>query len=42
MEIFTLPAEELAAMKEACEPIYDEFRGYGLSDLLDTIESYST
>lgn len=42
VEIFTLPAEELAAMKEACEPIYDEFRGYGLSDLLDTIESYST
>ena len=29
-------------MKEACAPIYDEFRGNGVSDLLDTIESYST
>lgn len=41
VEIYTLPAEELAAMKEACQPIYDEFIGYGLGDLLDAIAACS-
>jgi len=41
VEIYAMPSEELAKMKEACQPIYDEFIGYGLSDLLDAIASYS-
>ncbi len=41
VEIYTMPAEELARMKEACQPIYDEFYGYGLGDLLDSIAAYS-
>ena len=28
-------------MKEACQPIYDEFVGYGLGDLLDAIAACS-
>lgn len=41
VEIYTMPAEEIAAMKEACQPIYDEFEGYGLGDLLAKIAAYS-
>ncbi|MGM9575404.1 MAG: TRAP transporter substrate-binding protein [Oscillospiraceae bacterium] len=41
VEIYTLPEEELAAMKAACQPIYDEFIGYGLGDLLDSIAECS-
>lgn len=37
VEIYTLPQEQLDAMKAACQPIYDEFIGYGLGDLLDAI-----
>lgn len=40
-EVYEAPAEVLAAMKEACQPIYDEFIGYGLGDLLDAIAAYS-
>ena len=36
-EIYEVPKEELARMKEACAPIYEEFIGYGLGDLLDKI-----
>ena len=36
-----MPAEELARMKEACQPIYDEFEGYGLTDLLKQIDDIS-
>ena len=38
IEIYEVPAEERARMKEACQPIYDEFEGYGLTDLLKKIE----
>lgn len=38
VEIYEVPAEELARMKEACQPIYDEFEGYGLTDLINKIE----
>lgn len=37
VEIYDTPAEVLADMKAACQPIYDEFIGYGLGDLLDAI-----
>jgi len=40
-EIYETPAEVLAEMKAACQPIYDEFIGYGLGDLLDAIAAYS-
>jgi len=40
-EIYEAPAEVLAEMKAACQPIYDEFIGYGLGDLLDAIAAYS-
>ena len=36
-----MPQTEIAKMKDACQPIYDEFIGYGLGDLLDAIASYS-
>ena len=41
VEIYEMPQTEIAKMKDACQPIYDEFIGYGLGDLLDTIASYS-
>ncbi len=41
VEIYEVPAEELARMKEACQPIYDEFEGYGLTDLLKKIDDIS-
>ena len=37
VEIYEVPAEELARMREACMPIYEEFIGYGLGDLIDAI-----
>lgn len=41
VEIYEMPQTEIAKMKDACQPTYDEFIGYGLGDLLDTIASYS-
>lgn len=41
VQITTLSEDVLADMKAACQPIYDEFVGYGLGDLLDSIASYS-
>ena len=41
VEIYEMPQTEIARMKDACQPIYDEFIGYGLGDLLDSIASYS-
>lgn len=41
VEITELDASVLDEMKTACQPIYDEFVGYGLSDLLDSIAAYS-
>lgn len=41
VEIYEVPAEELARMKEACQPIYDEFEGYGLTDLIKKIDDIS-
>ena len=37
VEIYEVPQEELARMKEACAPIYQTFLDYGLGDLLDTM-----
>ena len=37
VEIYEVPQEELARMKEACAPIYQTFLDYGLGDLLDAI-----
>lgn len=37
VETYEVPQEELARMKDACAPIYEEFIGYGLSGVLDAI-----
>ena len=37
VEITTLDDAVLADMRASCQPIYDEFIGYGMSDLLDAI-----
>lgn len=37
VEINELDPAELARMREACQPLYDEFIGYGMGDLLDEI-----
>jgi C4-dicarboxylate-binding protein DctP len=39
VEITTLSDEVLAEMRAACQPLYDEFIGYGMSDLLDAISA---
>lgn len=41
VEITELDASVIADMKAACQPIYDEFIGYGLGDLLDAIDAYN-
>ena len=41
VEIYEMPEAEIARMREACQPIYDEFIGYGLGNLLDSIASYN-
>lgn len=41
VKVTELDPSVIAEMKTACQPIYDEFVGYGLSDLLDSIASYS-
>ena len=37
VEITELAPEVLAEMKAACQPIYDEFIGYGMTELLDKV-----
>ena len=37
VEITELAPEVLAEMKAACQPIYDEFVGYGMTELLDKV-----
>ena len=37
VKITKLDSSELARLRAACQPIYDEFEGYGLSDLLNKI-----
>ena len=39
VEITTLPDEVIAEMRAACQPLYDEFIGYGMGDLLDKISA---
>lgn len=41
VDIYEMSASEIARMREACQPIYDEFIGYGLGDLLDSIAAYN-
>ena len=39
VEITTLDDTVLADMRAACQPIYDEFVGYGMTELLDAISA---